>query len=279
MISLEIYEKIEDELKSIYRSRLQTQVLISLSEENKTLSQLRDITGSTSQAIIPKIRKLESNHFVERDGHGYRLTPIGKILAARINDCIMTFGVISKFKDFWVNHNIEWIPDILLNDIGALFNSNITSDTSEDSLKVLSIYMKYLREAKQVQVVSSMTSIELIDAVIERLASGIPVEVVITKDVFEKLDKEPYLEKCNEMMQFPNFKLMITEEYVRVGFTVTEKLISLGLYKKDGMIYDFSKDMFSFDEKAIEWGRKLFQYYKDRSVIAMFPTMRMTRLL
>ena len=87
-----------------------------------------------------------------------------------------TFGVISKFKNFWVNHNIEWIPDPYLKDIGSLFNSNIISDTSEDSLKVLSIYLKYLKEARHVQAISSMTNIELMGAVIERLASGISVE-------------------------------------------------------------------------------------------------------
>jgi len=116
-----------------------------------------------------------------------------------------------------------------------------------------------------------MTSIELIDAVIERLAQGIPVEVVITKDLFVKLDKEPYIEKYFEMMQFSNFKLMVTEEYVRVGTTVTENFLSFGLYKKDGMLFDLTEQIFSFDNKALDWGKRFFQYYKDRSKIVEMP--------
>lgn len=271
MIALKAYEQIEDELKSIYRSRLQTQILLSLNTGNKTLLQLREITGSSSQAIIPKIRILESAHFVEIEGHSYHLTSIGKILTNRINESIMTFGVIGKFENFWKNHHLKGIPDPLLYEIGDLYNSEVSRDTSEDVFKAFANYLKHLSTAREVNVVSSFTSLELIDAVIERLSHGIPVQVIITKEVFEKLDKEPYLETCYKMLQFHNFKLFVTEEYVRIGLTVTEKFLSMGLYKKDGALYDFSEDFFSFDEKAIEWGRKFFQYYKERSTSPVFP--------
>jgi len=271
MSSITVYGKIEDEIKSIFRSRLETQILLSLGEENKTLLQLREITGSTSQAVIPKIRILESNQLVEEDGHNYRLTPMGKILTSRIEDCIFVFGVFLKFKDFWTKHHLEGIPEPLLNDIGDLLDSEIIRDTTEDVHQVLSSYFKCLKGSRQIFVVSSMTSIELINAVIERLAQGIPVEVVINKDVFEKLDKEPYIEKYYEMMQYSNFKLMVTEEYVRVGTTVTENFLSFGLYKKDGMLFDLTEQIFSFDNKALGWGKRFFQYYKDRSKIVEIP--------
>ena len=267
MSSISVYGTIEDEIKSIFRSRLETQILLSLGEENKTLLQLREITGSTSQAVIPKIRVLESNQLVEENGHNYRLTLIGKILTSRIEECILTFGVYWKFKDFWTKHHLTGIPKPLLDDLGDLIGSEIIRDTTEDLHHVLSSYFRYLRESRQVFVVSSMTSPELIDAVIERLVQGIPVEVVITRDVFEKLDKEPYIEKCSEMMQFSNLKLMVTDEYVRVGTTVTEKFLSFGLYKKDGMLFDLTEEIFGFDNKSLDWGKRFFQYFKDRSVI------------
>lgn len=266
MKSLKAYELIEDEIKSIYRSRLQTQILLSLNTGNKTLLQLREITGSSSQAIIPKIRILESSNFVEIDRHSYRLTAIGKIATNRINESVLTFGVITKFENFWKNHHLKGIPDTLLNEIGDLYNSQVIMDTSEDVFKAFAHYLKNLRESREVYVVSSFTSLELIDAVIERLSQGISVQVIITKDVFEKLDKEPYVELCHRMLQFQNLKLCVTGEYVKIGLTVTEKFLSLGLYKKDGALYDFSEDFFSFDDKAIEWGRKFFQYYKERSI-------------
>jgi len=266
-----VYGTIEDEIKSIYRSRLQTQILLSLLEENKTLLQLREITGSTSQAVIPKIRILESGQLVEEDGHNYRLTPMGKILTSKMQDYILAFGVFSKFKDFWARHHLKGIPEPLMKDIGDLIDSEIIRETIEDVNKVLFTYVRCLQGSKQAFVVSSMTSIELIDAVIERLSNGIPMEVVITRDLFVKLDKEPYIEKYFEMMRFSNFKLFVTEEYVRVGTTVTENFLSFGLYKKDGELFDLTEQLFCFDKKGLEWGKKFFQYYKDRSVLIEMP--------
>jgi len=129
MSSIIVYGKIEDEIKSIFRSRLQTQILLSLREENRTLSQLREITGSTSQAVIPKIRKLESNQFVEEAGYNYRLTPMGKILTSKMQDYILAFGVFSKFKDFWAKHHLKGIPEPLLKDIGDLIDSELIRET------------------------------------------------------------------------------------------------------------------------------------------------------
>ncbi len=271
MMPIKAYELIEDEFKSIYRSRLQVQILLSIRDQKKNLEQLRQITGSSSQAIIPKLRKLESKHFVEEEGYYYRLTQLGKILTTKIHEAIMTLGVIAKFENFWLNHQLDGIPEPLLNDIGDLFNSEVIRDTKEDVFKAFGIYMKHLGKAQQIFVVSSFTSPELIDAVTERLSAGIPAEIVITRELFGKLYEEPYIEKLNKMIQFPNLKLKVTQEYVRVGFTVTDEFLSMGLYKKDGMLYDFSEDFFSFNEKAIKWGKRFFQYYKDRSVNPLAP--------
>ncbi|AKB19012.1 hypothetical protein [Methanosarcina sp. WWM596] len=52
MNSFKIYKEIEDDVPAIYRSRLITEILLSLNESSRKLSQLREITGSTSQEIF-----------------------------------------------------------------------------------------------------------------------------------------------------------------------------------------------------------------------------------
>ncbi|MCK9278083.1 MAG: hypothetical protein M0P22_08360, partial [Methanoculleus sp.] len=59
---LEIYNECRDDIQAIFRSRLLTQILIALGSGSKPLSALRDVTGSSSQALIPKIRQLEALH-------------------------------------------------------------------------------------------------------------------------------------------------------------------------------------------------------------------------
>ncbi|HUT38733.1 MAG TPA: transcriptional regulator FilR1 domain-containing protein, partial [Methanoregula sp.] len=64
---------------------------------------------------------------------------------------------------------------------------------------------------------------------------------------------------------YPNFSVWVTGEKLRVGLTVTDKYLSLGLFKKDTDIYDSSSDIFSNEPRAVEWGENLFGYYKERS--------------
>ncbi len=68
------------DIQALFRSRLQIQILLALVDGNKTLAQLREITGSSSQALIPRIRKLESGNFIAISDYEYHLTPVGRLL-------------------------------------------------------------------------------------------------------------------------------------------------------------------------------------------------------
>ena len=57
MNNLEVFERYNKAIQSIYGSRLMIQILLSVEEGGTPLSTLREITGSTSQALIPKIRE------------------------------------------------------------------------------------------------------------------------------------------------------------------------------------------------------------------------------
>lgn len=57
---------------------------------------------------------------------------------------------------------------------------------------------------------------------------------------------------------------MVADDDIKVGLIVTDKRLSLNLYKKEGAEYDISTGLFSSDSKAIEWGKKLFWYCKGR---------------
>ncbi len=58
---------------------------------------------------------------------------------------------------------------------------------------------------------------------------------------------------------YTNFSIWVTSDKLRIGLTVTDKFLSLGLYKKDTNLYDSSSDLFSNDPLAVEWGENLFR--------------------
>jgi len=267
MESLAVYNKTFKLIQSIYSSRLKIQILLSVAEGTKTLSELRDVTGSTSQAIIPKIRGLERLSLIEPLEHGYVLTPTGKIVAAKIGDFVLTIGELTQHKEFWATHDIEGIPHPFLGGIGDLFDSEVKFDTTDQMFHVYSNFVKVLREGSFIHGISSVMSPEIADVLVERVVAGIPVDLIVNRNIVQGLSQEPFSSKIQKLRSFPQFHIWVTDELLRVGITVTDKHLSFGLNKKETNSYDSSADMYSRDPKAIAWAERLFQYYKERSTL------------
>lgn len=209
MNGFEIYKEMGDDVQAIYRSRLLTEILLSLNEGNRKLSQLRDITGSTSQAIIPKLRELEADHLIETKEREYYLTPIGKIVASGVADSFATVGTIKKFKHFWSTHSIEGIPNQLIKEIGFLYNSKILNDRRTKILNVYNNQLKIIKEADHVNGISSVITEGYADSISEKVKEGIPVELIVPLHVAEELKQSPYAEKLEVLKSYKNFKLNI----------------------------------------------------------------------
>lgn len=258
MNGFEIYREMGDGIQAIYRSRLLTEILLSLNEGSRKLSQLREVTGSTSQVIIPKLRKLEADRLIEMKGREYFLTPAGKIVALGVADSFITFWTINKFKHFWLRHYLEGIPDTLLKEIGYLYESEILKDKGMKVLNVYNNQLKIIKEADHIYGISSVVTGGYADSISERVKEGVPVELIISLHVAEELKQSPYLKKMEVLKDYENFKLMVMGQDIKVGLIVTNKRLSLSLYKKGNVEYDISTGLFSSDSKAIEWGERFF---------------------
>jgi len=265
MEPLEVYNSSYKLIQSIYSSRLKVQILLAVVKGQKSLSELRDITGSTSQAIIPKIRSLERLSLIEPVDHGYVITPVGKIVVTRMEEFIMTFGEIIQHKEFWATHDIEGIPVPFLFQIGDLIGSEIKYDTTDNMFHVYTHFVTILEQASYIHGISSVMSPQIADVLAERIVAGIPVELVVSHSVAEGLLHEPFLSKIRELKPFSNFRIWVVDEPLHLGITVTDKHLSLGLNKRVNVVYDSSADMFSNDKNAREWAERLFQYYRSRS--------------
>jgi predicted transcriptional regulator len=265
MDSLKMYDKHKKIIHSIYSSRLKIQILLALLNDKASLSQLREVTGSTSQALIPKIRALEKQGLIESVTYAYCLTPIGRVVAINVYEYVRLMGGINQHHTFFADHDLADLPLPFLSRIGDLYNSEPKQDTTTDMFYVYSHYLEILKDALYIHGISSVASPGLAQFIAEKVVTGIPVELVVNNEVIGLLTKEPYASNMKRLVEFPNFSVWVTTEKLRVGLTVTDKYLSLGLFKKDTNLYDSSSDLFSNDRRAVEWGEDLFSFYKERS--------------
>ncbi|AKB19014.1 transcriptional regulator, ArsR family [Methanosarcina sp. WWM596] len=217
MSGFKIYREMGDDVQAIYRSRLITEILLSLNESSRKLSQLREITRSTSQAIIPKLRKLEADHLIETKEHEYYLTQTGKVVASRLSNSFATVGTINKFKHFWSGHYLERIPGPLLKEIGCLYESEVLNDKGTKILNVYNNQLKMIKEAGHIHGISSVVTEGYADSISERVKERIPVELIFPLHIADELKQSPYLEKIDALKDYENFKLMSLMKILKRG--------------------------------------------------------------
>lgn len=257
-------------IKSIYNSPFMEAILFSLNEGKKENHELCKITGTCNTTISNLIYKLKHDQYVDKDGDHFYLTPSGKILASNINNTTIALKVIDRFKEFWEDHFIGGIPESSLNNIGDLYESTIICDTGNSYGEAMRNYLDNLKNAKKMFAVSSLTNDEQRRIMIDLLNADVSIEFVHT-DTF---NQKEYIERNAELIERSNFKSMVIKEETKIGLTVTDFFISFGMYKKNGKNYDTSEDLFSTDPKAIEWGMRLFQYYKAKSIPSIKNTIK-----
>ncbi len=265
MDTIKIYEKHQKLIHSLYNSRLKIQILLTLLDHTASLSRLRDVTGSTSQALIPKIRSLENQGLIEAANYEYRLTPLGGVVAQNVEGFVRLMGGIDQHHTFFADHDLSDLPEAFLLRIGDLYNAEPKQDTTTDMFYVYSHYLEILKDAEYIHGISSVASPGLAQFIAEKVMTGIPVELVVNHEVVVLLTIEPYATNMKGLAAYPNFSVWVTGQKLRVGLTVTDKYLSLGLFKKDTNLYDSSSDLFSSDPGAVIWGENLFRFYKERS--------------
>ncbi len=267
MEPLGVYNTTYKQVQSLFSSRLKIQILLSVATGPRQLSELREVTGSVSQAIIPKIRNLERSALIEQQADGYHITPTGRILATKIGDLVMTMGEISKHQEFWSTHDIEGIPEPFLHQIGDLIGSDLIFDTTDNMFHVYIHFINILKEAEYIHAISSVMNPELADVLAERVTAGVPVELVVNRTIAEGLAQEPFAGKIKKLKPYRHFKVWMVSEPLHLGITVTDKHLSLGLNKKSPGAYDSSADMYSSDPRAREWAERLFGYLREHAVV------------
>lgn len=259
------YNDIRMGIESIFRSRLQMQILLSLGEGCKTLSDLREITGSSSQALIPRIRALENRFFISSQKLQYCLTPLGRILEIKIAEFSKLLSVITHHETFWHDHYLEGIPEPFMHEISDLYNSQIIADTSVEVFQVYSQYLQIIKGATRIHWVSSLVNPNHMQVIATRISEGTEVEMVITADVEAQLQKEPYLSHLKEIVTCSNFHLYVSADPLKFGIMISDTWFILGFYRKDMLTFDASSHFVSSDLQALSWGERVFTYCRDNA--------------
>ncbi len=241
--------------------------------KNLTLSQLSEQVGASSPAAVHALKELTKEDLTYQDEkRNYLLTNIGEIVMRKLEETNVAINALSKNRQFWLEHDLSGIPVDLLDEVGCLVDSDVITSTPTDLFKIVSTFYVLLGNAKEIRGVSPIFMEGLTSNFVEFTKKGVNIELVMTPDVLDAVLKGAELTELKEALREAlkgNLTLYTIERQPEAAFTVTDYFLQIGFFRKDGS-YDWSKELLSYNEDALTWGRKLFDYYVEQAEVVTF---------
>jgi len=242
-------------------SRLtEEKVLVALLKDGYSIQELEREVKRNRRTIYRAIDRLEG--FVQKERRGkYALTPLGEVLAHKAQEYMELKELLEKHKSFWLSHEFHAIPEPLLMGLGALHNSHIVSTgvTPDKAIKTITQAFKNAKE--RIIGISPIVTLEWAKAIVEQADAGIKISLITTEEVLEMQKEEEF--KKYSPVNHKNIDLIINNN-IKLAFMSNMESIALALFNNHGL--DFQNILVSKDPEAVEWGKKLFSYYKKSSI-------------
>lgn len=260
---MDIYNEIKDDLKFITTSSVRTKIILSLNQGSKSLNELKSQLGLERSSISHALKKLENEDIVFKKEKKYFLTSIGKLYAVKSENLVKSLGIIKNCEKIWLNHLIEGIPSFLVKEIGCLSGSFIIESTPTDIIRPQTHYAEILSKSSNIKVVSPIFYYPFFDLYTSGLKEEAEAQIILTPLILDAMIKNMGIKNLKNKIS-GNLKFLLVDEDIKVVFTVTENFLHFGLFLSDGL-YDATMSLVNYDESAIKWGERLYQYYSKKA--------------
>ena len=247
---------------SILRSNILLNILLSFEDGKKTQDSLKDIIDCTSPVLTSKIRQLETYSLIKKDLNSFSLTSNGVEIKEEIKKLIVTVAILIKHKNYWKTHIIDELPDFALYRLGDIISTKEVHDTPEEPFKNYENWMTIIKEAEYLHSISNYTIPGVAKVIAEKFFESAPMEIVVSRQVAQKLSEEPYIRFMKDLGKFPHVQVYVYDIPRTVSFTITDKCFTIKFSMKNPDYFDTSSGLVSRSEEAREWGERLFQHYK-----------------
>lgn len=251
----ELYEEIKDYLKFITSSDIRVKIIISLKEGPKKLGDLKDEVHMRSSSILHSMSQLENKNLIIREFQSYSLSQTGEMAATILIDMVNSFSLIRAKEDFWLNHEIDEIPEYLMDKISCLGDFKVISSSLSDSPEQ-SIFKELLLNSKVIKgIISPLIIQDKLDVLNKKEDTYFIIDSKASNDIIEVcLDDTTTIE---------NIKLWKIKDDLKLVLIVTDNFMLLNLpqvQENDSICY-----LMGETAESIKWGNELFNYYLNQS--------------
>jgi len=238
-------------------------ILFLLQENPRTLSDIRDYFKVRSPEILPRLKEMEAANLIIRQDGVYQLTTLGKVSVIHYKPFLDTLIAIETNEDFWRDHDLDAIPETLLNRIQELKECRTVRDEHEHIYDTHKAFLENVISSTRFMGFTSIFFPSHPQMFLELARNNIPISIIVTPNVFFKIKSEHSVE-IEEFLKFKHTSFHVYDN-ATIAFVVTNRFLSLSLFFKNGT-FDPRNDLMGFDSSSIKWGEDLFKHYKENSI-------------
>ncbi len=241
------------------RSDKRKDLLLYLLEGPHNIDDIKFNLHVSSTGMLPQIKILKENGFIEQDEDNYTLSLLGRVAAVKLKSFLDLTETFDQNYDYWFSRDISAIPLELQKKFGVLRNCEIISPDLDCLFEPSKEIVNLLSSSKEAYVISSHYHQFYVSFFDKFIAEGNAFSAVIS-------GVEIFLEKNMENFRFAVENSTFYLSDIPLPFSwliVSENFIVFNLLNSkkeyDGLI------LFDKSPEAVEWGMELFEYCKSHS--------------
>jgi len=243
----------------VFRSDKRKNLLILLDSGSKSIDEIRDELDVTATSILPQIKKLIDSDLIVQEDRMYKLTVLGEFIIKKVKPLISALDVVEKNNSYWTGHDLNSIPRHLLERIAELGDCTLIEPDLNHIYEPSQKIIDSIVNAKMTATFASYFNPAYLPLYVELGRKDAELSLNFTQSVWDYLSNE-HSDMIKELMGMDNVSIYISREVKISEISVTDEIMLLGLFDKNGK-FD-QQFILSFEPGARKWGQELFDYLK-----------------
>ncbi|MFC7138272.1 helix-turn-helix transcriptional regulator [Halosimplex aquaticum] len=237
-------------------SSVRTDVLTAVVGERQPMDELIGSIEASESAVYNAVGDLERRGLVRSLEDGWDATGSGRLVADLLEQQENLCRLLED--DYWRTHDVGALPRRFRLRLTELAGADVFRATDTDPHAIVrEVCDRVERAGTNVHIVTPIYQAEYEAVMPDSSDARLVVDTTVATEALDRI------ESPGDARQWEETPVRVLD--VPVGVGVTDNEVMLSLPTIDGQ-YDSRTEVMAEDERAIEWGRDLFEYYWNRAV-------------
>lgn len=241
--------------RDVLGSSVRTDVLVSVAATPSTTEELIETTDASESAIYNAVGDLERRGLLRSVEGRHDVTGSGQLVADLLEQQENLCRLLKD--DYWETHDVGALPRRFRLRLTELAGAEVfRAPDTDPHAKVREVSERVEAAEERVDIVTPIYQAEYETVMPDTEGARLVIDTTVLRESLERVGS------IEEARVFEETAVRLLD--VDVGVGVTEDHLMLSLPTIDGQ-YDARTEVLATDERALAWGRDLYEYYWERA--------------